>query len=109
MDSFGNIIVCPGCTGQFGKEADAWGRVYVPGSSVGLRRARLGFDKWRDKVGNNEKFSWWTQYLEQNDVTPITVSNLVTLADESLLTCLPFHPWQVGDVLRGCQLASWRD
>jgi hypothetical protein len=83
---FGNNIICPGYTSQFGRDADDNGRLFLPGCTKGRSQTASTFTAWQQKLASNDKFYWWTEYLSTSKMAAITVK----------------------DILEGCQLETWR-
>lgn len=71
---FGDVIISPGFAGPFGKEADNWGRVYIPGATHGFAQARRQLLGWKDKIEHDPRYKWWPEKMRELDITPITVS-----------------------------------
>lgn len=71
---FGDLLMCPGFVGRWGKTSDAWGKLLVPGASSGLREAVKLWQGWDTK--SSAQFGWWRGEVEKRAIRPITVSTM---------------------------------
>lgn len=111
---FGSLIVCPGFAGVFGRKADDWGRVFVPGAADSYSEAKKIWTRWA-RESENEKYSWWPQMMREKGIQPITVSlsscmrapgpTLTSFAARSAKTSSMASPSRRGRPIAGPMLA----